>query len=87
MKTSLTVTAAKKAGTFHAALNITDDRAMEICELIGNNQGITLPQAIAKISTYMKSANELAYAMFHFGLFTGEEYAKEKLKDILSEQL
>lgn len=85
MKTEIKIAADSTSGTFAQALAITAKREEQLCDLIGQcyNSTDTYPQAIAGISQQTKNINELAYALFHFGAFAGEERARQEMIQIL----
>jgi len=85
MRTEIKIAADPVPGNFAEALGITAKREQQLCDLIGQcyDSTDTYPQAIAGISQQTKNINELAYALFHFGTFAGEERAKENMIRIL----
>lgn len=85
MKTEIKIAVDTIPDTFAQALGITEKREEQLCDLIGQcyDSTDTYPQAIAGISLKTKNINELAYAIFHFGAYAGEERARQEMIQIL----
>lgn len=67
--------------SFARAMNITEQREMQIDEVMDRCHGetSTYPDAIAAISAEMQNVNELAYACFHLGAFAESQRTKHRL--------
>lgn len=67
------------------ALGISTDREGQLCDLIEKcfEDTDNYPLALGCISENVDNVNELAYAIFHFAAFAGEEHARNQMIQLL----